>query len=416
MSGTELLNFSNANAIDPFFRKAQFEFDAVTQKPNTPFYYSTWATITNWAQRIRPIDPYNTLQGYGSGENIFKIDSSAWLRGPLQLKVVRSALSGQGGATFARFVDWEGYAMIEYVELRYGPNHCYRIEGDELLIRTRLMTPWSRLESIKELVFGDKTPTERDTLAASTQTLYVDIPFPYCLSPKMWLPAATTSHPLEVRLKFRPLSAITQTDGTSHPTGSVISAQLISLDIYLTTLERRFGEARVKSAKGILYRILDFEHQQDIIQSGSTSYVIPLTHLRGAAVEIIVVIRQRSLVEASLPTTNQSRTTYTQIAQMEIKSGSNQVMDLLDDRYIRFVLNNRYHSGLAGDFIYAYSFSLEPENLFVALGHKTLASMTTPQLYIYFSSALAAESIVDTYIIRNNLWSLAGGELKKVFD
>src|SRR5574338_592907 len=157
-SGNDLLNFSNSNALDPFFRKPGFEVSG--GKPNSAHVYTTWGVHPNVAFRRRPIDAHNSLQQYGGAELIFKYDQSAWQRGEQHLKVTRSALTGTGGATFARFVDWEGFAMIDYIDFKYCANLLYHMTGEELMLRARLWEGIKALQELRELVLGDKSPAE----------------------------------------------------------------------------------------------------------------------------------------------------------------------------------------------------------------------------------------------------------------
>lgn len=417
MSGPELLNLSDSNPQDVFFRQPSFKMAG--GRPNTPFHYDTWSSITNFAHRIRPIRPYNSLQapGYGTSELIFRIDASAWLRGPMQLHVTRSALSFGAGATFARFVDWEGYAMIEYVKLIYGPNLCYEINGDELHIRTKLQTPFSRKEAVKELVHGDKTDVQRDALAATAQDLFIDLPLPFTVSPKTFFMGAATSHPLELHVKFRPLADITQTDGTGYPTGSITSVTIKSFDVFVNSDERQYGEMVAKSGRGITYRIMEMEHQQNLVDAGSANYVVALTALRGSASETILTVRnQADVISTSTPTATKSRTNYLEVANWEIRTGNSQLVDSLPGKYLRFHINNMFHSGIAGEHIYTAPHSLEPEHHFVSLGHKTYANMTTPDSFITLPAPAGEGLIIDHWLWRNNLWTFAGGELKRIFQ
>jgi hypothetical protein len=291
------------------------------------------------------------------------------------------------------------------------------LTGDELMIRARLHEDIKSIEELRDLVAGDKSPTERNTLAAAAQTFYIPlkgIPF-ISGGPKTYLLGTIPSSSPEMLVKFKSLATITQTDGSSAPTGTITSCSLVSHDYHVAADERKAQGMRAHSGYGITYRVLEMERQKAIQGSGVTQITVALDQLRGSAVEIMFTLRTRTAIEAtSFPTTTQEPSAFNQITSWEVKTGGTQLVDLIDDKYTRNVVTAQSHSGLAGDFIYTWPFSLKPEDYFISAGHKTFASMSTPQLIINLPT-LAAESQIDVWLMNNNLWTLAGGELKRVF-
>lgn len=410
MSGNDLLAYSNSNALDPFFRQA------IWQKPtDSPFQNRGWRSLTNHALRTRPIDPINGSVSYG-GKATYRFDRSCFQRGTLQLKVVRSALTGQGGATFARFQDYEGYTMIEKVTMSYGQNLLYEISGDAMLLK-HMKRHWLQKDHFDDVIFGNKSAAERNALAAAAQTLYVDLPLPHTVDHEFWLPQTALAHEVEINVYFRQLSAITQTDGASYPTASITQAQLISKDLHVMNDEKKGYLTQLTQSVGKNFRILEFEVQQERLAAGATVYNILLTSFKGACAELFVTIRTETQLSATLPTTNQDRTAYIPFGRIGLTSGSVVVIDEKDQEYIEKVENPVHHANLPGQNIYHHSFSImDPMNPHIASGHKTWASMTTPKLTITFPAAAASNLIVDVYSLSNNIWSMSAGELKRLFQ
>jgi hypothetical protein len=399
MSGKDLLPFSSTQAPDAYYTKPRF-----TRPSDSLFTYMGWVTKCNYAHRRRQMSQFGVLPSYGTTA-VFRFDRSAFKRGPVQLRWTRSALTGQGGATFQRFVDFEGYATILDIEVVYGQNRLFYMTGDQLYIKHRLLKDQRESDAANMLVFGDQSIADRNTLAASSQTLTVDLPLWWTLDPSLYFIGTGTSHELEVRIRLRPLTDITQTDGTTAPTGSITQMWMQPLDIYVEDDEKRWHHAQLESADGIHYLIEDTELQlNNLLTAGQTSYQIQLSNFKGACKELIVVVRPDADRDTSAPNQTNQLFGYTQILSMGVVASDVTVMDTLDDAYLRFYTWPLYHRGVPGDFIYTHAFAMAPENYKHGTGHKTWSAMTNPILTINFSGALGANQRVDIYsVIYNNI-------------
>lgn len=412
MSGSELLQYSTSSALDPFFRKGSVGRDV----GNTLFAPQGWRTFANFGMRRRFIQPINgTTPSYG-GQSTFRYDKSCWQRGPIQAQITRSALAVGGNGTFARFVDYEGYYMIDHVDLTYGANFLYRLKSDNFTLLQLLTKPLRNAYADEHLVNGGKTQSERITLAASPSTMYVDIPFPYTLSPMMYFFGTVIATELQIVVYYAALSSITQTDATNtYPTATITSAQLLSLDLHVMNDERMMGQQLALTQEGINSRIIEWEQQTQLFAAGQTIYTMPLTNIKGAMVEIIAVIRLQSSLTNALPTTGQTYTSFSDYLSWGVTAGGIVIFDTYDKNYSTFYLNAHYHSAWPGALIITGTFAIDPESIVNCTGHKTAASMTNPTLTINFASD-PGNIQVDVFTRSNNLWSLNGGEIKRVFQ
>jgi hypothetical protein len=399
MSGKDLLPFSSTQAPDAYYTKPRF-----TRPSDSLFTYMGWVTKCNYAHRRRQMAQFGVLPSYGTTA-VFRFDRSAFKRGPVQLRWTRSALTGAGGATFQRYVDFEGYATILDIEVVYGQNRLFYMTGEQLYLKHRMLKDQRESDAANLLVFGDQSVADRTTLAASAQTLTVDLPLYWTLDPSLYFIGTGTSHELEVRIRLRDLGSITNTDGTATPTGGITAMWLQPLDIYVEDDEKRWHHAQLESADGIHYLIEDTELQlNNLITAGQTSYQIQLSNFKGACKELIVVVRPDADRSATAPNPNNALFNYTQIGSMGVIASDVVVMDTLDDAYLRFYIWPLYHRGVPGDFIYVHPFAMAPENYKHGTGHKTWSAMTNPILTINFNSALAANQRVDLYsVIYNNI-------------
>lgn len=411
-TGQEHLNFSAANVIDPWLKKG-----ALRRENDSILVYSGWATTTNWKERRILESPINSGITYG-GEAIFKPDKSKFQLGHVQLKVVRSALAdGGGGATFNRFVPFEGYAMIEHMTVKYSVNELERWTGKQLQLYHRLFKGIRDNDAINEVVHGDKSPTERNTLAASAAELWVDLPLGWAVDPRRYLIIAGLASQIEIRVKFRQLRDIVQTDGTALPTGSITTVELKSANVHVQKNEKAIQQTRIqRDRKGVLYLIDQWEEQlNNIVSTGATSASVQLNTFKGAATEMMFVVRPVSADDNTAPNTANDPFNYLQITSWDLKAGQLTLVDLVSDREQKYVVHRKLHSGVMGDHIYGASWSAHPEDQVNAWGHITFAGMNTPTLTINFAAALAEDHVVDVYLRTKNVWHHHGGEIRALF-
>jgi hypothetical protein len=212
------------------------------------------------------------------------------------------------------------------------------------------------------------------------------------------------------------LNEITQTDGTSAPTGSITRMWMFTSDIYVEDDEKMFYQREVDSGQGIHYLIETYETQcNNLLASGSSSFNIQLTNLKGACKELFMVIRNPSDWVTTAPNPNNSLFTFYQIASWSGVAGDIIFMDQKDDAYNRFYENVKNHKGAPGNLIYTHSFAKHSENFKHATGHKTWATMTNPTITVNFSSNLGSNMYADFLSLNLNNLQDVRGELSITF-
>lgn len=417
MSGVELLQYSNSNTLDPFFRKSQMQ--APNDSMFTPMGWRTW---TNEAHRRRLIPPSNNTYGYGTTSQ-FQYDKSCWQRGPVHAAYTRSAVTTSNG-TIARFVDYEGICSINNIQWFYGSNLLHTLTTDNLLLYHLQFMNWKNGAMEDELVLGAKSQTERNYLASTAQNLYVNLPMPYTFTPALYFYSSMVATNLQINIQWNPLSAITQADSaTVVPSCTMTSANLLSFDVQVMGDERNNSNTLALTQQGITYRVVEWENiTRQLLTSGQNSYVINLQQFKGASVEMLFIIRSATSLTPGLPSLTQTYTDFLPLLNWNVMAGGIVVFDSFDDRYTRFYLQPLYHSSVGGAHIYGCTFSYDPESVINSMGHKTWASMNVPQLTINFGTYpntpanLSQNVYVDIFSRSNNLINLNGGEVKRVFQ
>jgi hypothetical protein len=412
-TGQEHLNFAAANVVDPWLKKA-----AVRKENDSIYLYNGWATTTNWSERRISESPINSGVDYG-GEAIFRIDKSKFQLGPVQLHTTVSALTAGAGTTLHnRFVPFAAYAAIDYVKVLYSVNELERWTGRQLQLYHRMFKGIRDNDSMNELVAGDKSPTERDVLAASAQTWIVDLPLGFTVDPRRYLIVAGLASQIEIRVKYKALANIVQTDNSTNlPTGSITTITLTTTNVHVQKNEKAVQQARLQREKrGVVYLVDQWEEQlNNTVSSGATSATVQLNTFKGGATEIMFVVRAATSDDATAANLGNDPFDYVKITSWELKTGQITLVDLVTDAEQKHVLNRKMHSGVPGDHIYGASWSAHPEDPMNAWGHITFAGMATPTLTVNFTAALSGTHYIDVYLRTKNVWHHHGGEIRALF-
>lgn len=301
MSAKDLLQFSSTAVQDAFYTQTSFSV------AHSMFVYDGWTTTDNFASRRRRLDAIGAPLNYGSTAT-FRLDRSAFMRGPLQLNIRRTGLTQPGtvsATSYNCFVDFEGFAMIRDIEVWHGQNLVQRVTGDMLYHDYLKNMDEQEQLAVQQLVHGKMplgpyggTPVSgaftRIDAARETRELFINLrKIWFTANPRKYLLCTATATEVEIRVTLRNLSEITQSTNTAYPTGAnVVLAQLVSFDVAVEQDEMSYLLAQTETATGLNYKFNDVEVQLDVpLRAGQPTYIIPLTNLKGACADLDFAIR-----------------------------------------------------------------------------------------------------------------------------
>jgi hypothetical protein len=449
MSSKDLLPFSSTQVADAYYTAGDFD------PRHSMFLYDGWTTTNNFAFRRRRLDPIGQPLQYGATA-IFRLDRSAFLRGPMQLIYRRTGLTQPVGtvsdALYNCFVDFEGFASVAQVEVWHGQNKIQTVTGEDLY--QDYVKNKDREEQIATavLVHGNlplgpltNAGENRIDKAQSTQELVIDLrKLWFTASPRKYLLCTATSNEVEIRVTMRNLSEITQSTTTAYPTGSsIVFGQLQSLDVSVEPAEMNYLLAQVEQPTGINYKFNDVENQLNIpIQAGVLDHTIQLTSLRGACLSLEFTLRTNPRGNITTLNTTQSNldldgmpirgkvagtgthlrnaawfghtdTAWNALAAINkpeyvgldvyrtvdfhsITTSDLVLWDRTSDKISRYYIFPLYFRGTVGNSpIYCCPFAMVPGDSANCSGHKTWNGMTNPILRLEFASAPAYDLLVD---------------------
>jgi len=340
--------------------------------PQTTFFKQVYRRHTNYSIESCRID-FDGAADFGKVV-VATVPRKGDLLNTLMLEIVLPMLpQSNPGRIDTSWVNGIGHAMLEYVSLEIGGKEIDRQYGEFLHIMSELQVDASKKVGFNNMV-GYHEAYRQDSQPGNLK-LYVPLRFWFCNNIGLSLPlVALQAHPVRILIKMRPLSMLWYRDTLSLiPTQPLTTSgqympQLTSFVmwgdyIHLDTDERR----RFVSSKHE-YLIEQVQHQKKTaVSAGSTNVNIELD-FNNPIKEIIWVVQQDRMLQTNETFNYSNRmlieqgiTLNDQISDAIIKLDGYDRFEVRDAAYFRLVQPWQRHTCIPRDYIYVYSFSLNPE-------------------------------------------------------
>ena len=266
------------------------------------------------------------------------------------------------------WVNGIGHALIEEVTIEIGEKEIDKQTGEWLHVWSSLTTSNSKQTAYYNMV-GRQTAYTQDAQPGPIK-LYIPLRFWFCNNIGMALPLiALQTHPVRLTVKFRDLQQLfyrnslqsncTQTIDQVNITDVTLYGDYIYLDI-----EERRKFASVKHE----YLIEQIQYSPlNSIPANASVANIPL-NFNHPIKELIWLVQQTRMSETneifnySSLQLNEAGRPYDLILDAVIKFDGFDRFKKRDISYFRLVQPWQYHTTVPDDFIYLYSFSINPED------------------------------------------------------
>lgn len=449
MSTKDQLPFSSTQVPDAFYGHQGFD------PAHSLFHYNGWGTTTNFAFRRRPLDTIGSALKYGHSAT-FRFDRSAFMRGPAQLYIKRSALSQpEDEDEYNCFVDFEGFAMLDRVEVWHGQNLIQRVPGEVLYLDYLKHKNLEQQRATDRLVNGNKSIAERRALATGTAELWIDLRrLWFTGNPKQYFICSATASELEVRVFLNPLASIVQKSASANavPEATILTGQLYTLDVHVEDDEKDYLLSRTVDPKGLNYKFIDYEVQLNQgIPHGQSQYSIQLQNLKGACtvLDMVLTINPNGNILGNgtqldrVPLRGKTGGTHTRnnawyggadadydtvadgvypdvyqtAKKWDIKSADVTVWEGISDDYQRFYIWPLHFVGPVDNSpVYTAVFGFLPGDHGNCSGHKTWSAMTNPTVTLYWDTPPPFDLLASFYSNNHNNVQHHKNEVFKTFN
>jgi len=319
---------------------------------------------------------------------IVPFEKTCTLLEDVEFEFTPPVLTGAGGATYIRYVDFLAYAIIAGIKWTYTSNTLQQYNMDVEWSDLQFMTDEKR-ENEEYLVGGNLSAAARNTYATAPYKLRVRVPCPWkdqrCHSPLI----SALASKLTLQIDFNNPAFVVQTDGTKPTTLTLTNCAVVFQQIHTTGHTRQEFTAITNSKNGISYLYddenrLEFDIPQNYFQNTNNQFVQSLTEIDGPIRKARLIIR----TQAQLDPTNANvapyeiDTTYLHGLRYQIV-GNN--MDIADPeaqdtdgvRKIQKFHQCRYDTQQAEMLFEEY-----PEAHNVASGNVSFGNFTNPRLFL----------------------------------
>jgi hypothetical protein len=397
MGDKEALSFRSRSAIDHFLQTDSFDPDA------SPFYYTGWRKINPHIRVERDTPIKNPAYGQQFDVEFTKDKTKV---GQMWIKVTRTALTGQGGATFARFQDFEGLAMFERVEILHGEHKVNESNDMHMFLEFNSMEEEDQQAYATHMVFGDLPSATRNTLGSSPQTLFVKLFNPLDQDPRLFMGLQALGEKLLVRLKLRPLNEITETDGNATPTCSITDMRLRTDNYHFADDEKDAHNLRTKG-EGLRYRVQEYSPAKRVaVATGveNTEVQYHLQGLTGAASELVFFLYDTANRDYVAPNPVNERYTFEDWDEFRGEMANTRIIPPQEYKWNLHRHQRQWYHGAVGRNMGRWSFSENIEDPIGVWGHQGFSQSHPLDLFIKHSSTAVANTWDLLVFLRRNNW------------
>ena len=374
--------------------------------PQFSFFKSVYKRHTNFA--IEPIKQIFTESPDFGKRVTCIIDKKADLLSDIMLELELPALK-----TYVSWTNNIGCFIIDWVELQFGGEPIDRISGDLLDIFMDITTPSGKKQPLYDMI--GKYSTFNNNTQTEALKLLIPIPFWFCRSIEKALPLISMQYTdIKLVFQFKPFDKCwykLSNGETPSSTPSITKANLICNFIYLDVFERtKFAKAQ--------------NHEYLIEQFQSLNGFQLAQNLINANVRLFFNHNIKELYwtyRTSVATSNNDYNNYANVTnygtsnelivapfnEMNLRFNGNDRFEKLAETFFRLYQPYKHHSSGTNDYIYMYSFALNPEDTQPS-GTCNFSKLDNITLNLDCSASIPS-GIINVYAINYNILRIQNG-------
>ena len=375
--------------------------------PQFSYFKSVYKRYTNFSvETIKQI--FTESADFGKRVTCI-IDKKADLLSDIMLQIELPPLQN-----YISWVNGIGYYMIDYVELQFGGESIDRITGDMMNLWMELSTPAGKKEALYKMV--GKNITFTSSSQSGALNLLVPIPFWFCRSIEKALPLISMQYTdVKIVVQFKQFNSCWYNLTPSNTAGPVPSttpritnANLLCNYIYLDVFER------TKFAKTLIHEYLIEQFQS--INGYHVAQNILIANIRlffNHTVKELFWIYRTTIANTTNDYDNYSSLTTIDnkplppFNYITLRFNGNDRFETTTETFFRLYQPYKYHSSGTNNFIYVYSFSLDPENIQPS-GTCNFSKIDNAVLSLDFIANIP-EGTVNVYAMNYNILRIQNG-------
>jgi hypothetical protein len=244
----------------------------------SPYFYRGYSTMPNSWHELKSITPDVKEVTYGATTE-FRIPVQFDKLGQTTLAWTQAILTTTGGA-YRRFCDWFPLALIEKIEIIADNTVVFTHAPEKKYLRVQKFVATEERDAEAACLFGNLSTAQRNTAATAVQDVIYDIPFQYTLAPDRYLEMRALADAPTLRITWRRLEQVVQTDGTV-PVSAISNLRLLVNAIHFEAGERNVHVLLTEKDHGIVRFI-----EESVVVPRHSTCIIPASHFGGGGAPV----------------------------------------------------------------------------------------------------------------------------------
>jgi hypothetical protein len=255
-----------------------------------------WATTQNYVEEEFNFTPTSVANAYGT-TTIFELDKRGdkWIGIPY-LIWTRSAGNSADIANGACFSDYEACNSIAQMRIIYNNKEVFRISGERMYREAVSLKHEEDFGRFQELTLGGLSLAERQVAFQEQKTLVLPLFLPWRLLKKS-ITAIGLPNKVRIEIDFQYYNKCARFPPGSAATWSLVAPTLSNIIyrqrfVHFKEETRNNAFLRTKQPTPIAHKVVQIEAQyQELISSGTTSFVLPLRNIKNNVYTMRVLLR-----------------------------------------------------------------------------------------------------------------------------
>ena len=331
--------------------------------PQFSFFKSVYRRYTNFA--IEPIRQIFTESPDFGKRVTCIIDKKGDLLSDILLEIELPALK-----QYVSWVNSVGCFMIDYVEIQLGGEPIDRITGEMLDTWLELTTQLGTKNALYNMI-GKSYNNYNNSSQYNALKLLVPLPFWFCRSVERALPLISMQYTdVKIVVQFKQFDQCWYklSNGYSPDSTPIISkADLICNYVYLDVFER----TKFAKQENFDYLIEQFQQNNSVQVPANVINLTSRLFFNHPVKEIFWLYRSTNALNSNdyynYASVSNYGTSFLQLTepfdQLQIRYNGNDRFEQLPATFFRLYEPYRHHSSGSNQYIYLYSFALDPENM-----------------------------------------------------
>lgn len=403
-----------------------------------------WGKYHNYSTQKQEITPVNATNDAAGTTLEFRPAKNADYYGFLAVQTPFTAITPGTGYSYYRFVDYLGIFAIDTIQISHVSNLITQFDMNVYYPKYKKDTDPRKRHQYDPLLLGNLSSMTRNQLATQSQVALTpfDGLFWFTYSTSSFIPVVVLSHELSIKITYKQMTALIQSDHTAgNPTatispvtlkGQTYNPALVFLTCHVTGDERNW-QTRLFEMDGIMSPFKEYKSQPRTVILAGTNGIIPirLTSLKDQISEIWFILRRVSDLNTNYAQ-NPSRTLS--FVSCNFVGNGGEMIASHTKEYIDRRIREQFHSSWVNenDHIGMLEVAWIPEDPINNTGSIHLGIISDPILNINVGTAAGQSEAydvlmgvngdgqqqiaVDVFVDCFNWVHFVGGDINKVFN